>query len=86
MAYCSNCGKEIADGVRYCPECGAVATRQVNTELPEKNRKKSGRPGPFPGIMALVLGFFSFGTQSRGTAACMSLARLRRLALEFTVS
>ena len=80
MAYCSNCGKEIADGVRYCPECGAVVTQQVNTELPEKSQKKSqkksGRPGPFPGIMALVLGFFSFGTQSRGTAACMSLAAL----------
>ena len=38
MAYCSNCGKEIADGVRYCPECGAVVTRPVNTELPEKNK------------------------------------------------
>ena len=33
MAYCSNCGKEIEDGVRYCPECGAVVTRQVNTGL-----------------------------------------------------
>ena len=80
MAYCSNCGKEIADGVRYCPECGAVVTQQVNTELPEKSQKKSqkksGRPGPFPGIMALVLGFFSFGIQSRGTAVCMSLAAL----------
>jgi len=76
MAYCSNCGKEIADGVRYCPECGAVAARQVNTELPEKNQKKSGRPGPLSGIAALVLGFFSFGVQSRGIAVCMSLAAL----------
>ncbi len=76
MAYCSNCGKEIADGVRYCPECGAVAARQVNTELPEKNQKKSGRPGPLSGIAALVLGFFSFGVQSRGLAVCMSLAAL----------
>ena len=74
MAYCSNCGKEIADGVRYCPECGAVVTRQVNTELPEKNQKKNSRPGPLSGIIALVLGFFSFGTQSRGIAVCMSLA------------
>ena len=76
MAYCSNCGKEIADGVRYCPECGAVAARQVNTELPEKNQKKSGRPGPLSGIAALVLGFFSFGVQSRGIAVCLSLAAL----------
>ena len=76
MAYCSNCGKEIEDGVRYCPECGAVVTRQVNTELQEKSQKKSSRPGPFPGIMALILGFFSFGMQSRGTAVCMSLAAL----------
>ena len=76
MAYCSNCGKEIEDGVRYCPECGVVVTRQVNTELPEENQKKSSRPGPFPGIMALILGFFSFGMQSRGTAVCMSLAAL----------
>ena len=76
MAYCSNCGKEIADGVRYCPECGAVVSRQVNTELPEKNEMKIGRPGPLPGIIALVLGFFSFGVQSRGIAVCMSLAAL----------
>lgn len=76
MAYCSNCGKEIADGVRYCPECGAVVTRPVNTELPEKNEMKISRPGPLPGIIALVLGFFSFGVQSRGTAVCMSLAAL----------
>lgn len=26
MPICSNCGKEIAEGVKFCPECGASAT------------------------------------------------------------
>ena len=76
MAYCSNCGKEITDGVRYCPDCGAPVSQQRNLELPEKNQKNYGRPGPLPGIIALVLGFFSFGIQSRGIAVLMSLAAL----------
>lgn len=24
MSFCSNCGKELADGVRFCPACGAA--------------------------------------------------------------
>lgn len=24
MAYCSNCGKELPEGVRFCPSCGAA--------------------------------------------------------------
>ena len=24
--YCSNCGKQIADGSKFCPECGASQT------------------------------------------------------------
>ena len=24
--FCKNCGKEIADGVKFCPECGVTQT------------------------------------------------------------
>lgn len=24
--FCKNCGKEIADGVKFCPECGVIQT------------------------------------------------------------
>ncbi len=26
MVYCSNCGKEVSKGVRFCPSCGASVT------------------------------------------------------------
>ncbi len=24
MAFCGNCGKEVKDGIKFCPECGAT--------------------------------------------------------------
>lgn len=26
MAFCSKCGKELTDGVKFCPACGAPVT------------------------------------------------------------
>ncbi len=34
MAFCGNCGNEVKDGVKFCPECGAAirSAAKVNTE------------------------------------------------------
>ena len=36
MAYCSNCGQEVQDGVKFCNNCGAPVNgdgaQQVNAE------------------------------------------------------
>ena len=29
--YCNNCGKEIADGSKFCPECGQKMGGPINT-------------------------------------------------------
>ena len=39
MAYCKKCGNQIADGVKFCPSCGAECTlspkpNQENTPSP----------------------------------------------------
>lgn len=35
--YCSKCGKELADGAKFCPQCGA----KVNTITPSDNKTPS---------------------------------------------
>jgi CBS domain-containing protein len=30
--YCKNCGKEVADGMNYCPNCGA-STKKTTSEV-----------------------------------------------------
>ena len=41
MAYCSNCGQEVKDGVRFCNNCGAP----VNGDGMQQLNAEQGRPG-----------------------------------------
>lgn len=40
MSYCTNCGKEITEGVAFCPECG---TRQGVQQPVRRNTSPRGR-------------------------------------------
>ena len=33
MSYCQRCGKELAEGVNYCPNCGAPLRKTVREEF-----------------------------------------------------
>lgn len=35
--YCSNCGKQITDGTKFCPECGASQAGAAATQQPVIN-------------------------------------------------
>lgn len=55
--YCSNCGKEVSEGVTYCSNCGNVITETQNqsqvayqTQKPAKQKKK------ISGIVCLSIG------------------------------
>ena len=41
MAYCSKCGHQLADGVKFCNECGASTYDKSVLERPETQRKVS---------------------------------------------
>lgn len=34
--FCKNCGKELADGVKFCPECGT--NQKESTESPLESK------------------------------------------------
>ena len=60
--YCSNCGKKIPDGNKYCPYCGNPAPEEVRTaKIPEQSRPAvtpapaAKRPGK-PVIAAVIAG------------------------------
>ena len=35
--FCKNCGKEIQDNVKFCPECGGSINKQEKVLTPENN-------------------------------------------------
>lgn len=48
MVYCSNCGAEIPEGVRFCPECGEPVKMQAGTrddyhsqKMPERQPQRN---------------------------------------------
>ena len=42
MAYCSKCGHQMADGAKFCPNCGAAQARRADTER-RRNRRRIRR-------------------------------------------
>ena len=61
MAYCSKCGKELAEGENYCPACGSPVggsndTRPEQTYAPYKQEET----GAFAwGILSFILTMFT---------------------------
>lgn len=47
MAYCINCGQQIADGVRYCPSCGT----SLDNTLPVQSNVTQRQQQPQPTIV-----------------------------------
>lgn len=47
MKYCSNCGKELADSVAFCSECGAPqqARQAQQTQQAQQAQQAPGAPG-----------------------------------------
>ena len=64
--FCTSCGKQIAGGVKFCPECGAVQNAQ-NVQAPAlpagtKARAPSGNnESPKSRTVAAILAFFLGG-------------------------
>ncbi len=60
--YCANCGKQIADDVRFCPECGAqINNQQMNTQSNSNNSNNYNgafrwKTGAIIGFIILILG------------------------------
>ncbi len=52
--FCKNCGKEIAEDTKFCPNCGAATDSSVISEsvLPENIKY----PKPAIAILSLILG------------------------------
>ena len=43
--YCKNCGKQIEDGTKFCPECGADQGGTTVTQQPVINIFNETKPG-----------------------------------------
>ncbi len=63
--YCSNCGKELVDGAKFCPECGhpvainTVSDKQLNNDEKQEQDKnveetKQPKKNTFNGIGVLI--------------------------------
>lgn len=85
MAYCVHCGKELAEGVRFCPECGGEQLTAAPDPEKEALQKKTnadvenefGRAlaaticsaFPVASIVAIVLGVRALEAWKKATAA-----------------
>ena len=45
MGYCKNCGKEIDDGTKFCPDCGATLEEQPQVETKPEVPRWEGENG-----------------------------------------
>lgn len=58
--FCKNCGKELEEGIKFCPKCGTAVDSVVDNiqeELPERTEKKEHRffLKLFPWLILLVV-------------------------------
>ena len=59
--YCYNCGKEIAETVKFCPYCGAEQKQpQQPVQQPQQQEGDGGGREPFPPGAAFSFGFVHF--------------------------
>lgn len=47
MKYCSNCGKELADSVAFCPECGAPQQVQQTQQAQQAQQAPGTASGSY---------------------------------------
>lgn len=58
--YCTHCGKEIGEGIKYCPNCGSQSQRydsfeQQHTTYYQGNMQTNNTESSLIGILAIVL-------------------------------
>jgi len=46
MSYCTNCGTDIASGVRYCASCGTEVSPEVSSSSGETSTDTDGDQRP----------------------------------------
>lgn len=67
--YCRNCGKELDDNIKFCPECGA-STGDYEIKKEQENMNYD-RPKKGKGIASMVLGiiavYFGFSILASAT-------------------
>lgn len=64
--FCSKCGRELQEGMRFCPGCGAAVVGMSPDNMPGGMGSMSNQPGGMPGGMGSMP---NFAGGSAGTAA-----------------
>ena len=58
MINCSECGKEISDQARTCPNCGHPSDREAKMQRVQDTNQQSSRVGRvIVGIIMMILAF-----------------------------
>ena len=85
MAFCTNCGKKIVDGAKFCQECGSAVPASGSGEK-KRQMEFSGKIYKCPNCGAVLKSFVancpSCGFELRGTKATSSV---REFALKLEV-
>ncbi len=80
MAYCKNCGAEIADGMELCPACaGAVVTTDSATVTPGSHKMRVGRL-----VWSIIITYFFAASSDIPVISWVGLA-MGILGIVFTV-
>ncbi len=48
MAFCTNCGTQVADGVKFCTTCGAAMNSGAAQAEPQQPQPQQAQPQPGP--------------------------------------
>ena len=48
MAFCGNCGNQVAEGVKFCPSCGNAMQVAPANEQPQATPQPEAAPQPEP--------------------------------------
>lgn len=79
MAYCSNCGAQIADNTKFCPGCGSPNT-SVSASSPQRQQEYSGKIIKCPSCGGVLKSFEAScptcGYELRGSQATNSVREL----------
>lgn len=82
--FCSKCGKEVADGVKFCDGCGQAMEETVaaNTSAPVTGENKTnGTVALVCGIVSLILawwGYFGFVAIALGIVAIIFAIKAKK--------